>query len=160
MSTSRRSSPVPPSPPPPTDRRTARAQGSMSPARRQPGAALSTAARVVKKVTPPQKGSQQWARQYGAALVCVRYREDPRQATRYTTVELVVDTRQLALQPQTLVLVSIAADDEATRRQAIALGAKWKRRDKAWLMPLHAAIQLDLTSLTPDNAYSQTPLRR
>jgi hypothetical protein len=128
--------------------------------RHSKGPELSTAARVVKKVTPPQKGSQQWARHYGAALVCVRYREDPSRAARYTTVELVVDTRQLPLRPHTLVLVSIAPDDEATRRKAIELGAKWKRRDKAWLIPLHAAIQLDLTNLTPDTACNHAPRQR
>jgi hypothetical protein len=121
---------------------------------------LSSTARVVKKVTPPQKGSQKWARHYGTALVCVRYREDPSRASRYTTVELVVDVRELPLHPHTLILVPIAHDDEATRRKAIELGAKWKRRDKAWLMPLQAAIQLDLTDLSPDNAYSRTPRTR
>lgn len=115
-----------------------------------PGAALSTAARVVKKVTPPLKGSQLWLQRYGQALVCVRYREDPRRAMRYTTVELVVDSRTLPLQPHTLILVAIDPDDEDTRRRAIELGARWKRRDKAWLIPLQAAIQLDLTSLAPD----------
>jgi hypothetical protein len=128
--------------------------------RHSTGAVLSTTARVVKKVTPPQKGSQQWARRYGAALVCVRYREDASRATRYTTVELVVDVRQLPLRPHTLILVSIAPEDETTRRKAIELGAKWKRRDKAWLIPLHAAIQLDLTNLTPELAGTQVPWQR
>lgn len=159
MSTTRRG---PPPPRPTGSEPTSPPLRSLPPAgtRRSPGAVLSTAARVVKKVTPPQKGSQQWARHYGTALVCVRYREDPRRATRYTTVELVVDVRQLPLQAHTLILVPIAPNDEATRRKAIELGAKWKRRDNAWLMPLHAAIQLDLTNLTPDNAYSQPPRSR
>jgi hypothetical protein len=156
MSTTRRG-PLPPRPPcskpPSPPLRTAASAGT----RRSPGAVLSTAARVVKKVTPPQKGSQQWARHYGTALVCVRYREDSRRATRYTTVELVVDVRQLPLQAHTLILVPIAPNDETTRRKAIELGAKWKRRENAWLMPLHAAIQLDLTNLSPDSAYSQPP---
>lgn len=125
------------------------------------GPAPSTTARVVKKVSPPHKGSQQWLRCYGQALVCVRYREDPYLAMRYTTVELVVDSRQMPLQPHTLVLVSIPPDSEATRRLAIELGAKWKRRDKAWLMPLRAAIQLDLTTLVPDSIHHQVrPIHR
>lgn len=127
------------------------------------GSSTPTAtARVVKKVSPPQKGSQQWLRCYGNALVCVRYREDPHLAMRYTTVELVVDSRQMPLQPHTLVLVSIPHDAETTRRLAIELGAKWKRRDKAWLMPLHTAIQLELTTLIPDSVLRQAarPIRR
>lgn len=125
------------------------------------GPAPPATARVVKKVSPPQKGSQQWLRCYGHALVCVRYREDPYQAMRYTTVELVVDSRQMPLQLHTLVLVSIPPDAETTRRLAIELGAKWKRRDKAWLMPLRTAIQLDLTTLVPDSVHRQSrPIRR
>jgi hypothetical protein len=147
-------------------RKQATRQGQLSPprsARPAPGtgSAPSTTARVVKKVSPPHKGSQQWLRCYGHTLVCVRYREDPYLAMRYTTVELVVDSRRMPLQPHTLVLVSIPADAEATRRHAIELGAKWKRRDKAWLMPLHAAIQLDLTTLVPDSVHRQArPIRR
>ena len=46
--------------------------------------------RIVKRLAPDQAGAKKLARQYGNALVCVRYRQDPEQGLRYTTVELVV----------------------------------------------------------------------
>lgn len=101
-------------------------------------------AMVVKKLSPAQPGTLGWMRRYGAALVCVRYRLDPRSGVRYTTVELVVDSRQTAPDAHAKVLLPIDFKNEATRRQAIELGAKWKRREKAWLMSLSTAIQLGL----------------
>jgi hypothetical protein len=108
---------------------------------------------VIKKLHPTQKGSLRWQSRYGAALVCVRYRDDARHATRYTTVELVVDIRRIAPHPGTLVLVPINAFDETKRQQAVELGAKWKRRDKAWLMTLDAAKRLGLLDRIDQNAY-------
>jgi len=100
--------------------------------------------RVTKKLQPPQSGSQRWERRFGNALVCVRYRDDARAGLRYTTVELIVETRRVDRQSHTLVLVPISAFNESKRQRAIALGAKWKRRDKAWLMTLDTAQRLDL----------------
>lgn len=100
--------------------------------------------RVTKKLQPPQGGSLRWERRFGDALVCVRYRDDARSGIRYTTVELIVETRQVERQPNTLVLIPINAFNASKRQRAIELGAKWKRRDKAWLMTLDAAQRLDL----------------
>lgn len=107
-------------------------------------AASARRSRITKKLHPPQSGSQRWERRFGNALVCVRYRHDARAGIRYTTVELIVETRPVDRQPHTLVLVPISAFNESKRQRAIALGAKWKRRDKAWLMTLDAAQRLNL----------------
>jgi hypothetical protein len=100
--------------------------------------------RVTKKMHPPQRGTQRWERRFGNALVCVRYRDDARAGIRYTTVELIMEVRRVDRAPRTLVLVPIGAFSESKRQRAMALGAKWKRRDKAWLMTLDTAQRLDL----------------
>ena len=48
--------------------------------------------RVVKTLLPAQPGTLKLQRRYGDALLCVRYREDAGGTTRYTIVELVVDS--------------------------------------------------------------------
>lgn len=123
--------------------------GTGSP-KRSPDAQSLRESRVIKKLQPPQKGSQHWERQYGDALVCVRYREDARRGFRYTTVEVVVGTRQIDREAHHFVLVPIGAFDESKRQRAIELGAKWKRRDKGWLMTLDVAIRLGLLHHLPD----------
>ncbi len=52
--------------------------------------------RVTKTLEPDQPGAVRLTRQYGDALLCVRYRRDPRGLTRYTTVELIVDRAPVA----------------------------------------------------------------
>ena len=99
---------------------------------------------VTKKLVPLQRGTARWLRRFGPALLCVRYRLDPRTGMRYTTVELVVEKRETSLDSHAQVLLPIDFEDQALRRQAIDLGAKWKRREQAWLMTVATAIQLGL----------------
>lgn len=123
---------------------------SSSSSKRSPDFRSARESHVIKKLPPPQKGSQHWERQYGDALVCVRYREDARKGLRYTTVEIVVGTRAIHREPHHYVLVPIGAFDEFKRQRAIELGAKWKRRDKGWLMTVDAAAHLGLLHHLPE----------
>ncbi|MDT7836898.1 hypothetical protein [Aquabacterium sp. OR-4] len=52
---------------------------------------------VTKRLLPGRPGTKQHLQRYGAQLVCVRYRHDPEQGHRYTTVELLVDDGPLPL---------------------------------------------------------------
>lgn len=102
---------------------------------------------VIKRLKPGQAGTHGLARRFGPALVCVRYRENDAGTTRFTTIELVVAQRPARRQP--LVRVQIRYDDAATRRQALALGAKWDESERTWRMPRRAAIQLGLLTNRP-----------
>lgn len=68
---------------------------------------------VLKKLSPEAPGAKRLAARYGAALLCVRYREDSQSGKRLTTVELIVDQRPLP----TPVSVRIAFDETELRRQ-------------------------------------------
>ena len=68
--------------------------------------------RVVKKLSSQQGGALKLARRYGAALVCVRYRQDMQGLHRYTTVELVVDEAPVASKRADATIV----DDPITAR--------------------------------------------
>jgi hypothetical protein len=102
---------------------------------------------VIKRLKPGQAGTHGLARRFGPALVCVRYRENESGTTRFTTIELVVAQRPARRQP--LVRVQIRYDDAITRRQALALGAKWDEAERTWRMPRRAAIQLGLLTNRP-----------
>jgi hypothetical protein len=102
---------------------------------------------VIKRLKPGQAGARGLTHRFGPALVCVRYRESESGDTRFTTIELVVDQRPARRQP--LVRVQIRYDDADTRRQAMALGAKWDEAERTWRMPRRAAIKLGLLTNRP-----------
>jgi len=82
----------------------------------EPAAAAETASnpgaatRVTRSLRPGQPGTLKLMRLYGRGLLCVRYREDARGQTRYTTVEIVVDQSPVArrLTDQSILWVRIA----------------------------------------------------
>jgi hypothetical protein len=47
--------------------------------------------RARRTLAPGQKGAKKLLRQYGAQLVCVRYRYDAERRLRFTTVELIIE---------------------------------------------------------------------
>jgi hypothetical protein len=47
--------------------------------------------RARRTLAPGQKGTKKLLREYGAQLVCVRYRYDAERRLRFTTVELIVE---------------------------------------------------------------------
>lgn len=103
--------------------------------------------RIVKRMAPDQAGAKKLARQYGGALVCVRYRQDQQQGLRYTTVELIVEQAQL---PQrraraTTVYVHISHLDHRLKQQALAEGARWDAPRQAWRMSLQTVRQLGIS---------------
>jgi hypothetical protein len=103
--------------------------------------------RVVKTLRPAQPGTLKLQRHYGEALLCVRYREDASGTTRYTTVELVVDTApvQRRLTDRAIVGVRIAWGEASVGARAKAMGAKWDSSAKLWRMTFKLARHLELT---------------
>jgi len=98
-------------------------------------------AAVVKKLASGVAGTQRLAARFGAALVCVRYREDTSKNLRYTTVELVVDERHG--KPSTA-LVRIGYQEIALRQQVKEAGGVWDARQKLWNLPKTAIRRLNL----------------
>ena len=101
---------------------------------------------IVKKMSPMQAGAKKLARRYGDALICVRYRHNAEGTTRYTTVELVVES--VAVQKRSaadaLVGVKLEFDDRTLRAVVQASGAEWDAKAKLWRMPRRVAKHLDL----------------
>ncbi|MGH9938950.1 MAG: hypothetical protein ACREAM_22150 [Blastocatellia bacterium] len=47
--------------------------------------------RITRKVAPGQKGAKRLLDQYGAKLLCVRYRYDSEKRKRFKTIELIIE---------------------------------------------------------------------
>jgi hypothetical protein len=106
---------------------------------------------VSKKLTPGQAGTKRYQRQFGDALVCVRYRHHPEAGKRYTTVEIIVDERQHPLPTRPhgivdgeIVAIQIGYAETDLRQRAKQSGAKWDNATKHWLMPYRVALELGL----------------
>ena len=67
------------------------------PPKTPPSAARIALLAVTKRLLPGRPGTKRHQQQHGAQLVCVRYRHDPENGRRYTTVELLVDDSPLPL---------------------------------------------------------------
>lgn len=106
---------------------------------------------ISKKLSPGQPGTKRYMRQFGAALVCVRYRTHPETATRYTTVEIVVDEKQRpksvlpgGIEETTPVAVTVAFGETDLRQRVKQAGGKWDQERKIWLLPYGIARKLGL----------------
>lgn len=78
--------------------------------------------------------------QYGDRLVCVRYRQDPEQQRRLTTVELIVDERPLPKQPgkisaETVVWLQVEYGEINVGKAVKAAGGIWDGHQKLWKIP-------------------------
>lgn len=97
--------------------------------------------KVSKKLLPGQNGTKRYRQEYGAALVCVRYRTDANRR-RYTTVEIVVDERALPgpaiageLDDGDVIAVRIEYHEAELRARVKQAGAKWDSEQRVWHMP-------------------------
>jgi hypothetical protein len=102
---------------------------------------------VVKRMRPDQPGAMKWARRYGQALVCVRYRHNADRTHRWTTVELIVGHSPVAPGRRGLdetVCVRLDYDDVERRRSAVAHGASWDAKRQLWRMTRRTARALGL----------------
>jgi hypothetical protein len=105
--------------------------------------------RARRTLAPGQKGTKKLLRQYGAQLVCVRYRYDSERRLRFTTVELIIEQapwtpRSLRFSGAMLVGVGVAAKEVELQRQVKQAGGKWNPVERLWEMPYGRAITLGL----------------
>jgi hypothetical protein len=86
---------------------------------------------------PGQRGTKRLLKQYGDALVCVRFRYDAKLKQRLKTVELIVEKcawtpRELGFPPDSLVQLFIEARDMTKRTQVKAAGGRWNPDEGLW----------------------------
>ncbi len=124
--------------------------------RRPPYASSSQSLPIKKKLAPGSPGTKRFLERFGERLVCVRYRYDEANTRRYTTVELIVDEKELLggsndlLQPRryypkTVVSVRVDYEEVSLRGQIKQAGGKWDPKTKLWRLPYHKAMAIGLS---------------
>lgn len=105
--------------------------------------------RTLKTISPGQKGTKRLLAQYGASLVCVRYRYDRRQRRRCKTVELIVEERPW--EPPTarpkadrLAGVRVAWGEASVAARIKQAGGRWNPARRLWELPYSRAKALGL----------------
>ena len=111
----------------------------------------SAECRVVKTLRPLQPGTLKLLQRFGSGLVCVRHREDTQRQTRYTTVEIVIDSapRKNRQRDGQWVEVRIEWRESTLRARAKSLGARLDPQTALWRMPHRAARILGLIDRIP-----------
>lgn len=98
---------------------------------------------VTKTMRPGRPGTIKLLREYGDRLLAVRYRNDPSKQQQLTTVELIVEARDLpeenvcrrALirrQKQSVVAVKSRLQNRAQRQKLLGAKAQWDGSNKVW----------------------------
>ena len=92
------------------------------------------ATRITKKLLPLQPGAKKLTARYGEALIYVRYRLDPTEDRRYTTVELLGADGPAITIPKTLqpVYLRLAENEVALWQTMLKDGAQWDKTRRAW----------------------------
>jgi hypothetical protein len=124
--------------------------------RRSPG---SSTPRVRLHLKPGQKGTKQLLAQYGARLVCVRYRYDAEQKKRFKTVELLVAERHWEPPPprfahDQIVALRVAFAEVAVRDRVKHAGATWNPEGRVWQLRYDRVVALGLDSRIVDGPAS------
>ena len=101
--------------------------------------------RVTKKLSAETRGALKLAQRFGQALVCVRHRTDDKGETRYTTVELLVETSKIKPRTDKIVKVRIGSGERQLQTVVRAAGGKWDYSARLWLIPRRVAGILKLT---------------
>lgn len=115
---------------------------------------------------PGQPGTKRLVAEYGAKLICVRYRYDETIGRRLKTVELIVEETPytpttISYKPQTIVGLQVGFEEAEVKRLVKAAGAKWNPTRRVWEIRYDKAEVLELTSrIVPEERYiSRKPNR-
>ena len=112
---------------------------------------------VIKKMKPGDPGTKRLLAHYGEQLVCVRYRHDPQNRRRVTTVELIVDAgfylpgshvriQQQKPDAERHVMVRIDYQETELRQKIKQAGGIWNPERKRWQIGYREVEKLGLTS--------------
>lgn len=107
-----------------------------------------------RKVKPGQPGTKGLMEQYGAKLVCVRYRYDEERRLRCKTVEIIVDESPWTPKPDMYSAdetVAVHVGRVKLREIAVRCGvqlsdASWNSQKEVWEMRYEHVIKLGLKS--------------
>ena len=100
--------------------------------------------RVARRIAPNQNGAKRFALRYGNELVCVRHRLNAAGTTRFTTVELLVETTPVVPAGTRLVALRLGPGEKSTRSLLMACGAQWDKSRKVWFVARQVAKTLGL----------------
>ncbi len=112
--------------------------------------------RILKTMKPGTKGTQALAGEFGARLVCVRYRYDAATKKRYTTAEIIVAEGDWApgghaAEGNPSAWVRLRWDEKDLRGRVKEAGGRWDAERKLWEMTAGKARELHLEdSIVPD----------
>ncbi|MCI0389708.1 MAG: hypothetical protein MOB07_13230 [Acidobacteria bacterium] len=106
---------------------------------------------TTRKVAPGQKGAKKLLKQYGARLLCVRYRYDATQGKRFKTVELIIEEaalvsarphgeKEAGRHPHTTTTDHRAEDDQPWSCSGKMLTAEASNTEEPGAGKLHAGI--------------------
>ena len=101
--------------------------------------------RVARRIAPTQNGAKRFALRYGHELVCVRHRLNAAGTTRYTTIELLVETTPVVRAGTRMVALRLGPGEKSTRSLLMACGAQWDKTQKLWFVARQVAKTLGLT---------------
>lgn len=98
------------------------------------------------KLNPGQRGTIKLVRQYGAQLVCVRYRYDEEKQRRYKTIELIIDEAEWMRKPRpgTIVYLRVAYSELVIRTKIKQAGGQWDSNLALWRLRFDQAEKLGL----------------
>lgn len=100
--------------------------------------------RVVKTLSPTDRGAIGLAQHYGDALVCVRHRTDAKGKVRHTTVELLIQSTPIQPRTTKMVLVKVPLHQRQLHAVIQAAGGHWDARRHLWRLPSRVASILNL----------------
>ena len=103
-----------------------------------------TTYRVVKTLSPTDRGAIALAAHYGDALVCVRHRTDAKGKIRHTTIELLIDTKPIRARSIKLVSIRTEPQEHALHALIRQAGGKWDATARLWRLPKRIASILSL----------------
>ena len=104
------------------------------------------AARVGARMAPGAKGTRKLLREYGARLVCVRYRYDDVSRKRLKTVEILVEEVPWIPAQRHFVLVAVKAWETALHTRLKKAGGHWTGSGPNWRVRHDRAVKLGLAS--------------
>ena len=107
--------------------------------------------KVLKTLRPGAPGAKRLLDRFGKSLVCVRYRHDPSNDVRVTTVELILEStrvrrRRSADLPEPVVGVKVHYRETDLRARIKQAGGRWRPDAGVWELPLDAARRLGLVN--------------
>jgi hypothetical protein len=100
---------------------------------------------VVSTFRPGEKGTKRLLRDWGARLVCVRYRYNAQRKMRVKTAEIVVEEVPWSRRADAAHGIEIRSWEGRLREAIVAAGGRWDRELRVWVLTKGMVDRLGLT---------------